>query len=156
MAWRRPGDKPLSEPMMVSLSTHICVARPQWVNTLSPRQNAHYFADGTYFQIHFRQFGIPFSNKKLSQYVSWSLMWSGAYAPSHLLNQWWFCSLTHIGVTWPSYDKSDRPLLIIGRTGLWNDLSCYKLGVMSTRPYCLSTEPSYEWVCEYESMSCKI
>ena len=31
MAWRRSGDKPLSEPMMVSLLTHICVARPQWV-----------------------------------------------------------------------------------------------------------------------------
>ena len=33
MAWRRPGDKPLSEPMMVSLPTHICGTRPpQWVN----------------------------------------------------------------------------------------------------------------------------
>ena len=32
MAWRRLGDKPLSEPMMVSLLTHICVTRPQWVN----------------------------------------------------------------------------------------------------------------------------
>ena len=32
MAWRRPGDKPLSEPMMVWLPTHICVTRPQWVN----------------------------------------------------------------------------------------------------------------------------
>ena len=31
MAWRRPGDKPLSELMMVSLLTHICVTRPQWV-----------------------------------------------------------------------------------------------------------------------------
>ena len=31
MAWRRPGDKPLSEPMMINLPTHICVARPQWV-----------------------------------------------------------------------------------------------------------------------------
>ena len=31
MAWRRPGDKPLSEPMMVRLPTHICVTRPQWV-----------------------------------------------------------------------------------------------------------------------------
>ena len=30
MAWRRSGDKPLSEPMMVSLLTHICVTRPQW------------------------------------------------------------------------------------------------------------------------------
>ena len=32
MAWRRPGDKPLSEPMMVTLLTQICVTRPQWVN----------------------------------------------------------------------------------------------------------------------------
>ena len=31
MAWHRPGDKPLSEPMMVRLPTHICVTRPQWV-----------------------------------------------------------------------------------------------------------------------------
>ena len=31
MAWGRPGDKPLSEPMMVRLPTHICVTRPQWV-----------------------------------------------------------------------------------------------------------------------------
>ena len=33
MAWRRPGDKPLSEPMMVRLPTHICDTRPQWVKT---------------------------------------------------------------------------------------------------------------------------
>ena len=29
-AWRLPGDKPLSEPMMVRLPTHICVLRPHW------------------------------------------------------------------------------------------------------------------------------
>ena len=34
MAWRRPGDKPLSEPMMVNLLTHICVTRPQWVKLI--------------------------------------------------------------------------------------------------------------------------
>ena len=31
MAWSRPGDKPLCEPMIVVLLTHICVTRPQWV-----------------------------------------------------------------------------------------------------------------------------
>ena len=36
MAWRRPGDKPLSEPVMASLLTHICVTRPQWVNHKGP------------------------------------------------------------------------------------------------------------------------
>ena len=29
MAWRRLGDKPLSEPMMIRIPTHICVTRPQ-------------------------------------------------------------------------------------------------------------------------------
>ena len=33
MAWRRPGDKPLSEPMTVRLPTHICATQPQWVLT---------------------------------------------------------------------------------------------------------------------------
>ena len=34
MAWGRPGDKPLSNLMLVSLLTQICVTRPQWVNAL--------------------------------------------------------------------------------------------------------------------------
>ena len=32
MAWCRPDDKPLSEPMVVSLPTHTCVNQPQWVH----------------------------------------------------------------------------------------------------------------------------
>ena len=31
MAWRRSGNKPLFETMMVILPTYICVTRPQWV-----------------------------------------------------------------------------------------------------------------------------
>ena len=34
MAWRRSGDKPLSELMMVSLLTHICVTRLRWVKSM--------------------------------------------------------------------------------------------------------------------------
>ena len=33
MDWRRPGDKPLSEPMMVSLPTHICITQPRCVKS---------------------------------------------------------------------------------------------------------------------------
>ena len=33
MAWCRPGDETLSEPMLVSLLMHICVTPPQWVKT---------------------------------------------------------------------------------------------------------------------------
>ena len=32
MAWRRPGNKPLSEPIMVSLLTYIHVNPYEWVN----------------------------------------------------------------------------------------------------------------------------
>ena len=43
MAWRRSGDKPLSEPMMVNLPTHICVTRPQWVKLLGRWKITWYF-----------------------------------------------------------------------------------------------------------------
>ena len=32
MAWRQPGDKALSDPLKVSLLTHIRVTWPRWVN----------------------------------------------------------------------------------------------------------------------------
>ena len=47
MAWRRPGDKPLSEPMMVNLLTHICVTRPQWVNSLWPSDTIWWHRSGS-------------------------------------------------------------------------------------------------------------
>ena len=44
-AWRRPGEKPLSEAMMVSLLTHICVVRPQWVNSNIVYINTSIYSD---------------------------------------------------------------------------------------------------------------
>ena len=35
MAWRQSGDKPLSEPMMVSLLMHICITLPQWIKDMA-------------------------------------------------------------------------------------------------------------------------
>ena len=34
MAWHLSGDKPLSEPMIVSLLRHLCITRPQWIKDL--------------------------------------------------------------------------------------------------------------------------
>ena len=64
MAWCWPGNKPLSEPMMVSLLKHICLTQPRWVkqkltyNTLRPEQNDWYFADNWHFQMHFLEWKI--------------------------------------------------------------------------------------------------
>ena len=54
MALHHPGDKPLSEPMMVNLPMHICVTRSQWVNKS---------IKNTWFpcQDHYKHFGISFS-----------------------------------------------------------------------------------------------
>ena len=43
MAWRRLGDKPLSEATMIILLMHKCVTLPQWVNTWKPDQKGHQF-----------------------------------------------------------------------------------------------------------------
>ena len=45
MAWRRPGNKPISEAMMVNLLRHIFVSRPQWFNALMPEKNGCHFVD---------------------------------------------------------------------------------------------------------------
>ena len=59
MAWRRLGDKPLSEPMMVHLLTHICVTRLQWVNVgFSPVLSRIQFSPTTTCPIRCYQVGV--------------------------------------------------------------------------------------------------
>ena len=48
MAWHRLGDKPLSEPMMVCLPTHICVTRPPCVKTVIPMMTS---SNGNIFRV---------------------------------------------------------------------------------------------------------
>ena len=51
MAWRRPGHKPFSEPMMVTSLTRICVARPQWdIPVKTPIFALHIYS--TFVEIH--------------------------------------------------------------------------------------------------------
>ena len=59
MAWRRPGDKPLSGPMMVRLPMHICVTPPQWVNPISSEMLWKPFWQHD-FQTHFLQWQSQF------------------------------------------------------------------------------------------------
>ena len=75
MTWRRPGNKPLSGPMMVRLPTHICVTRPQWVNSVV-------------------------SSDAIWRSRTWSTLVEMACcltALSHYLNQYWFIVR---GVSW--------------------------------------------------------
>ena len=85
MAWRRPGDKPLSEPMMVSLLTHICVTRPQWVkhsifgvnHRSDPSQKSHN-ASGKYPSMH--HFVTELCTFVHISVTKWCIVWYGAGA----------------------------------------------------------------------------
>ena len=63
MAWRRPGDKPLSEPMMFRLPTHLYITRPQCVKDV--------FALGLLYMDIF-QMDIRKTNRSTSIIVGWS------------------------------------------------------------------------------------
>ena len=53
MAWRRPGDKPLSEPLMASSTTHIWVTQPQWVKRpLSLQEFSQRYIEWLWWQKH--------------------------------------------------------------------------------------------------------
>ena len=75
LAWRRWGDKPLSEPMMASLLTHICVTRPQWVKLHSTLK--HCYTDQFTLTNLFVAFLIHLSPVIYTNYVLWVLTIEG-------------------------------------------------------------------------------
>ena len=78
MAWRHSGDKPLSEPMVVSLPTHICVTRPQWVNKYVQQNSDNQWA--LTLCLMFLIIRNCFNNM-LEDTVSNTLVWSSCYQP---------------------------------------------------------------------------
>ena len=87
IALRRPGDKPLSEPMMVCLLTHICVTRPQWVKPILFLKlhipNAHRICHSDQFR--WRSFYTQSNNHLLYSLAQLSLPTVLAYALSNMV-----------------------------------------------------------------------
>ena len=97
MAWRRPGGKQLSEPMMVRLPTHICVTRPQWVTLILLRAKSFWSTISTlafllFFHIQVAKiFGTYPPGSQWTSYLMKSMpyalmTWRGKQ-PEHQL--WW-------------------------------------------------------------------
>ena len=93
MAWRRPGDKPLSGSMMVRSPTHICVTRPQWVKVWVTVFISHKSRKTmTTFEFHWSFF--PRVQLTIRQH--WFRYWLGAgQATSYYVNQCWLSSPMH-------------------------------------------------------------
>ena len=85
MAWRRPGDKSLSEPMMVSLLAHTCVTRPQWVKQTWMKSK------GVLSSFELQWLG-PLIYQYMRQWTNhhWLRKWLVAWpTPTHYLDQCW-------------------------------------------------------------------
>ena len=99
-AWRRPGDKPLSEPMMVVLPTHICVTRPQWANhkkhLIPAMQNVIKYLLPYFYPL----FG--FYNVSVSiLLVNWSVKWNNiGYSAKHLVWRFMLVSVNQKSVSY--------------------------------------------------------
>ena len=112
MAWCLPGNKPLSEPMKVSLLTYICVTRPQWVNKTAIWYSESWITWSKFYRPHFLMHFLEWIILKFRKYhclqeYNWqnskhqSMLWVGAI--SHNLNRCWPQStMPHgaIGMQW--------------------------------------------------------
>ena len=111
MVWHRLGEKPLSEPMMVSLLTHICAIRPQWNNTLRFVQKDRHFTYDIFICIFLNETGIILINfaedcyeKFIWQYVRIGpiMAWC-RQAVSLYCNLCWLVVMTPYGVKRPQW-----------------------------------------------------
>ena len=140
LAWRRSGDKPLSEPMMVSLLTYICVTRPQWVN-YSPST----ITDLTWIPIWLKSF--PGSNWISQNSFIWWLVAKRAIC--HYLNQTCLSLPRHIFVY--AYTASQQDVCVYRLpTSLKRGLP-FSLIVMSSTYSADKTHPRYYSPVNYRS-----
>ena len=128
MAWRRPGNRPLSEPMMVISLTHICITRPKQVNSSPLDIMAAILADNIFLNendiipirisLKFVPKG-PIDNKAaLVQVMAWR--WTG----DHYLNQCWPSSLTHIcGTRWRWRNKTKEAMTLYASNDTWKKIA---------------------------------
>ena len=72
MAWRRSGDKPLSEPTVFSFLTHIWVTLPQWVKPSSSIKSFTGFFEHQWFPI---KYALSDNIDKMSNKILYELSW---------------------------------------------------------------------------------
>ena len=73
MAWRRPGDKPLSGPMIVRLPTHICVTRPLWVKN---EKTQNHYLNQCWLTVNFNHYSDVTLSSMASQITGVSIVCS--------------------------------------------------------------------------------
>ena len=118
LAWRRPGDKPLSEPMIVSLLTHICVTQPQWVKEIKNGCPVHC---GDYRHLRVLPLVCPGMSlrlvraKHIPALISTMHIWATILNTFNIITHWLWIYLPHLDrhcqqyihtFTWPYANKA--------------------------------------------------
>ena len=116
MAWCWPGDKPLSEPTMVSVLMHICVTRPQWVNLKFVRL-IHYWArdsPGPRFNIKMSSYRYRKSHCGDKTVVRSSYLHNGISHTSKMSSLYW------IGAQASYFTFLNESVVLQNSSPLWN------------------------------------
>ena len=116
MAWHRPGDKLLSEPMMISLPTQICVTRPQWVieNDVSPQ---NLFLHGGY-ELFFTFIAAPAERRRLCLHICWYV----GLSVSSITGNWWMDFHWIFRICWPRHKEQFGIFWECSGPPLWADI----------------------------------
>ena len=128
MDWRRPGDKPLSESLMVSLLTDICVTRPQWVKVTMV-------------------IWILEVRRSLREHMDLCLRCKACQVPTAWNVKHVSCSnlkITVIGVSWLPYPDSKVHGAIMGPTWGWQDPGGPHVGPMNLAIWVIWSTWNYE------------
>ena len=127
MGWCRPGDKPLSEPVMVSLLMQICVTQPQWVKWINSPVTSEFPAQRPVTRSFDVFFDLPLNKRLSKQWWGWwfetpsHTLWhhcNSKSRPPWSCLQWWFGT----SFTGNSATKYSCPTTISGnsgQSGLW-------------------------------------
>ena len=118
MAWGRPGDKPLSDPMLIKSLTHICVTRPQWVNVSWIPGNRFQW-NSNRFLWNLNQITKLFSQENAFENIICKVAFSSICSDLDVLNYYW------------SVEKSEMCLIF------------YDLFPKDLFPYCLNCFPFF-------------
>ena len=86
MAWRWPGNKPLSKPTVLRLPMHICVTRPHW-NNIRCQKLKHLFIEYKILMCH-----VPCVGTFIQLSIFEHIEALNTVASSHYLNQCWLIS----------------------------------------------------------------
>ena len=110
MGWCRPGNKPLSEAVMLSLLMHICVTWPQWIKpqTSTSQPSVSYITSCGLVKLYD---DIDLRQHWLRQWlVAW---WHQAITWTNVHHQW-----RSVTITWGQFRKKYRSLPSVTKMSL--------------------------------------